>query len=151
VKLSSGTESSHVEEDEDGEGEGEAGRGEARGPVVDAEFLKAEHGAPVEEGRLLKPRHAVKDGGDVVVAIEHFARDLGVARLIGADQAELIAAEVWGEAVGEEIDGKGQQNDGFPDEFAFGDAEPSSPTGTSCGRVQVVWGRGHDASVRLTE
>ena len=64
VEVAAGAESSHVQVDERHHDEGEAGRGQARAPVVHAEFLKDEHGAPVVERRLLKPGMAVEVGRD---------------------------------------------------------------------------------------
>ena len=82
------------------------GRGQAGAPVVDAEVLKDEHGAPVVERRLLKPRMAVEIGRDAgaqavfegvrrVEADQHLVRDLRIARLVGAHQAQAVAAQRW--------------------------------------------------------
>ena len=130
--MASGAESPHVEEDEDDEREGAGGGGETGGPVGDAELLEEAHGAPVVEGGFFEPGLAVEDGGDgaageavegvadvleaeaarddlgvdgvagVGVRGEHLAGDLGVAGLVGADEAELIAAEDGDEAVEQE-------------------------------------------------
>ena len=60
VEVSAGPESSHVQVNERHHDEGEAGRGQAGAPVVDAELLEDEHGAPIVEGGLLKPGAAVE-------------------------------------------------------------------------------------------
>ena len=41
-------------------------------------------------------------GTGLLVDFEHFAGDLGVTGLVGADEAELVAADVGGEAVEQE-------------------------------------------------
>ena len=64
VEMAAGAESSHVQVDEANHDEGEGGGGQAGAPVVDAEVLKEEHGAPVVEGGLLKPGTAVEIGRD---------------------------------------------------------------------------------------
>ena len=110
VELASGAEAAHVQVDEDDQGEGEAGRGQAGGPIVNAEFPEGEHGAPVIEGRFFEPGLAVEDRGDEVVAGEHFAGDLGVARLIGADQPEGRAAEDGNESIKEEKGGQPKES-----------------------------------------
>ena len=82
------------------------GRGQAGAPVVDAEILEDEHGAPVVEGGLLEPGMAVEIGGDAgaeavfegvgrVEADQHLVGDLRVTGLVGADQAEAVAAQQW--------------------------------------------------------
>ena len=93
IQLSSVAEAPDVQVDEHHQHEGEAGRGQARRPVVHAKFAEGEHGAPVVESRLFQPGMAPQDGRDVVAAREHLARDLRIARLVGADQAEPIAAK----------------------------------------------------------
>ncbi len=61
--------------------------------------------------------HLGVDGvAGVGVGGEHLAGDLGVARLVGADEAELVAAEDGDEAVEQEEDGDGEEDD----EFAHG-------------------------------
>ena len=45
---------------------------------------------------------------------EHLAGDLGVAGLVGADQAELRSAEVGDEAEEEEVGGDGDEDDELP-------------------------------------
>ena len=113
VEVAAGAESAHVQVNERHHDEGEGGRGQARAPVVDAELLKDEHGAPVVEGRLLQPGPAVEIGGNagaqlalegvgVVEAGEHFMGDLGIAGFVGADQAKAIAAQQGGDAIDDE-------------------------------------------------
>jgi hypothetical protein len=96
--------------DQDDEGKREAGRGQPRRPVVDAELLEGEHGAPVVERGFLKPGLAVEHRGDEVVTDEHFTRDLGVTWLIGPDQAEAGTAEDRHQPVKQQ-DG-GERNEG---------------------------------------
>ena len=104
VKVAAAAKAPHVEIDEGRHDEGETSRGQARAPVVDAEILKDEHGAPVVEGGFLEPGASVEIGSDAgaeplfesvggIEADEHLVGDLGIARLVGADQAEAIAAE----------------------------------------------------------
>ena len=124
VEVSAGPESSHVQVDEGRHDEGEAGGRETGGPVVDAELLKDEHGAPVVERRLLKPGVAVEirsdagakpalDGVGGVEAVEHFVGDLGVARLVGAYEADTVAAKNGRLSVEDEKDGEDQEYGGF--------------------------------------
>ena len=49
----------------------------------------------------------------LVVDGEHFARDLGVTGLVGAYEAELVSADVGGEAVEEEEAADEDENDEF--------------------------------------
>ena len=44
---------------------------------------------------------------------EHLAGDLGVAGFVGADEAELVAAEDGNEAVEQEEGGDGEEDDEF--------------------------------------
>ena len=64
VEVAAGPESAHVQVNERHHDEGEGGRGQARAPVVDAELLKDEHGAPVVKGGLFQPGPAVEIGGN---------------------------------------------------------------------------------------
>ena len=100
-------ESPHVQINERHHDEGEAGRGQAGAPVVDAELLKDEHGAPVVEGGLLQPGAAVEIGRNAgaqpplsvcggVEADQHLVGDLRIAGLVGAHQAEAVAAQQRG-------------------------------------------------------
>ena len=50
----------------------------------------------------------------VGVRREHLAGDLGVAGLVGADEAELVAAEEGDKAVEEDEDGDGGEDDELP-------------------------------------
>ena len=160
VEVASGAESAHVEVDEDDEGERSGGGGEAGGPVGDAELLEEAHGAPVVEGGLFEPGLAVEDGGDgsadeavvgvaeggegeaagndlgvdfvagVGVGGEHLAGDLGVAGLVCADEAELVASEEGNEAVEEEEAGDGAEDEDLAGGDGVGEldgsTEPSS-------------------------
>ena len=83
----------HGEEGSEDEQGGGDGRRDARGPVGNSKERVGEHLSPVEEDGLLKPGVAVEDGSDPVVAGEHFAGDLGVARLVGAEQSDAGEAE----------------------------------------------------------
>ena len=49
-----------------------------------------------------------------VVGGEHLAGDLGVARLVGADQAELVAAEDGDQAVEQQEEADGEEDDELP-------------------------------------
>ena len=105
VEVAAAAESPHVQVNERHHDEGEGGRGQAGAPVVHAEVLKDEHGAPVVEGGLLKPGVAVEIGRDAgaqtwplrvcggVEADQHLVGDLRIAGLVGADQAESVAAQ----------------------------------------------------------
>ena len=121
VQVAAGTESPHVQVDEADHDEGECGRGQPCAPVVDAEVLKEKHRAPVVEGRLLQPGMAVEIRGHAgaqppfqrvrrVEADQHLVRDLGIARLVGAHQAQAIAAEHRRKAVSKEKDGKSEKD-----------------------------------------
>ena len=67
-------------------------RGDARCHVAHAEDGVSQHCLPVVERGLLQPRTTAEHGSNPVVALQHLARDLRVARLIGADQAERSQA-----------------------------------------------------------
>ena len=43
---------------------------------------------PIVKRRFLEPHPAAKRGGDPIASLKHFASDLGISRLIGADQPE---------------------------------------------------------------
>ena len=109
--------------------EGEGGRGQAGAPVVHAEVLKEKHRAPVVERRLLQPGTAVEIGRNAgaqaafervrrVEAHQHLVRDLGIARLVGAHQAQAVAAQKRGKPVNKEKDGEGKKDRRFEDEWA---------------------------------
>ena len=104
--------------------EGEGGRGQARAPVVHAEVLKEKHGAPVVERGLLQPGMAVEIRRDAgaqpalervrrVEAHQHLVRDLGIARLVGAHQAQAVAAQQRRKPVSKEKDGEGEKDRRF--------------------------------------
>ncbi len=127
VEVAAATKSPHVEIDERHHDEGEGGRGQAGAPVVHAEVLKDEHGAPVVEGRLLKPGVSVEVGSDAgaevafegvrrVEADEHFMRNLRVAGLVGSNQPKTVAAEEGRDAVNDEKDRKHQKERRFANE-----------------------------------
>ena len=77
-------------EDKQGSGDGGWNSG---GPVGDSEDGVGEHLSPVEEDGLLQPSVTVEDGGDPVMAGEHFAGDLRVTRFVGAKESDAGEAE----------------------------------------------------------
>jgi hypothetical protein len=122
--VAAAPEAAHVEIDERHHNEGEAAGRKSGAPVVDAEFLKDKHGAPVVEGGLLEPGLAVEIGRDAgaepafegvgrIEADEHLVRDLRVPRLVGADQAETVAAEPGRDSIEDEEDGEADEDCGF--------------------------------------
>ncbi len=87
VKLHAAAEAARPDEDEDDQQRGENRRRQTRGGIADfAGRLVGDHRAPVVERRFLQPGMAVEYGSYPVVAGQHFARDLGVAWLVGSDQ-----------------------------------------------------------------
>ena len=72
------------------QGEGEQRERKAAGPVVHSEDVHGAGGQPVHQGRLVEEADAVDVGGDVVVALEHLARDLEVD---GVDVVEQAGGE----------------------------------------------------------
>ena len=121
VQMAAGAESPHMQVDEHHHQEGEAGRGQARAPVVHAELLEDEHRPPVVERRLLQPGVAVEIGGDAgaqfalqrvrrVEPVQHLVRDLRIARLIGAHQAQPVAAHQRRLPIKKKKEGKGKKN-----------------------------------------
>ena len=121
VQMPARPESSHVQVDERRHDEGESGGRQARAPVVDAEVLKQEHRAPVVERGLLQPGMAVEIGRDAgaqaalegvrrVEADQHLMRDLRIARLVGAHQAQAVAAQNRRKSIEKKEDGEGQKN-----------------------------------------
>jgi hypothetical protein len=113
--VAAGPESAHVQVDEAHHDERKGGGGQPGAPVVHAEILEKEHGAPVVEGRLLKPGMAVEIGRDAgaelllqigcgVKPAEHLVGDLGVARFVCADQAHSVAAQIGCDAIKEKED-----------------------------------------------
>ncbi len=87
-------------------------------------------------------------------ACEHLAGDLGVAGLVGADEAELIAAEEGDEAVEQEEEGDGEEDDELPRgrraQEAGGAAEPVEESagwvGAGCGAARGgLWRVSHGA------
>ena len=168
VEMAPGAESTHVEEDEDDEGEGGGGGRETSGPVRDAEFLEEAHGSPVIEGGFFEPWLAVEDrsdgsGGDAVeggadifgaqapgdhlgvngvagvgVGGEHLAGDLCVTGLIGAYEAELVAAEDGNETVEQKEGSYGKENGKFTYRGRCGQLLPQPNDGC----VLLPFGRG---------
>jgi len=63
---------------------------QARGPLVDSERLERGGGDPVLEWWLLEVLEAVEARREPVTARRHFARDLGIARLVGTDQLAMV-------------------------------------------------------------
>jgi hypothetical protein len=133
-----------VQEDQkDEEGCSGDGR-QAGGPVGDAELAEEAFRTPIVEGGFFKPGLAVEDGGDgtgeetvfrgfevlageaagedvrmfgiadLIVLGEHLAGDLGVAGFVGSDEAELVATETRGEAVEQEEESYGEEDDVLP-------------------------------------
>ncbi len=111
-------------------------RGQAGAPVVHAEVLKDEHGAPVVEGRFFKPRVAVEirrdagaeavlEGGRGVEAHQHLMGDLRVTRLIGAHQAEAVAAEDRRHSINDEEDGEDYKDRSFTNGGPIRQSSPS--------------------------
>ncbi len=68
-------------------------RRNARGPVTHAEDAVAAHHLPVQQHRLLQPGRAVQRGDDPVMAGQHLAGNLGIARLIRAEQAKCAQSK----------------------------------------------------------
>jgi hypothetical protein len=64
----------------------------------------------------------------MVMRGEHLASDLGVARLVGPDEAELIPAEVGHEAVEEEVAAEDKKDEYFADVPAKTSAKKGSDT-----------------------
>ena len=123
IQLSSRPESPHVQEDHRNQKKRAGGRGKPCRPVRDAELPERAHRPPVVERRLFQPRMPVQDrrhraavqamqrvldvgqpqaarhhtGVQLVaglgVRLQHLARNLRVARLIGPHQSDLIAAQ----------------------------------------------------------
>jgi hypothetical protein len=88
----------------------EGGRGQPGTPIVHAEILKEEHGAPVVEGRLLQPRMSIEIGGDAGAELflemvsrvkpdQHLMSDLCITGLVGANQPHAIATQEWSYSV----------------------------------------------------
>ena len=63
-------------------------RTETRRVFADADYAVTCDHQPVEQRRLLKPRQPAQRRGNQIVASQHLARDLGVARLVRADQRQ---------------------------------------------------------------
>ena len=61
IQVAARPKSPHVQVDEAHHDEGEGGGGQASAPVVDAEILKEEHGAPVVKCRFLQARDGRRD------------------------------------------------------------------------------------------
>jgi hypothetical protein len=98
---------------------------------VHAELLKDEHGAPVIQGGLLKPRAAIEVRSDAgakasfhgmgrVEADQHLVGYLGIAGLIGTHQAQPIAAQQRRLSIENEENGKSQENARLTDAGPFG-------------------------------
>src|SRR5262249_5833810 len=68
-------------------------RRDSRAPIGHAEDAVAVDDLPIEKRRLLEPRCVVQGRNDPLVPLEHLTRDLGVARLVGADQTEGSESE----------------------------------------------------------
>ncbi len=93
IQLPAGPEAPDMQVDQRYKDERKARRGQARRPVVHAKLLERKHRPPVVQRRLLQPWLAVKNRCDVVVAPQHFARNLRVARFIRAHQPEAVTSE----------------------------------------------------------
>jgi len=61
---------------------------DARGKFRDAEDPEGEGGQPVKQRRLLDVRDVVEMRHQQVAALQHLARNLGIARLVGLPQTE---------------------------------------------------------------
>ena len=68
-------------------------RREASSEIVFAENVIAGDLCPVGEGRLIESKLIVEEGNDVVVALDHFARSFGKARLIPIDKRQAPCAK----------------------------------------------------------
>ncbi len=98
-------------EGECGEKSGDGAR-QARGGFADTEEFKAQGCAPIKEGRFLEPGLAVEARGDPVAGFGHVASDPGVARFVGADEADSAeVAEVADVQGGEDQDGPANAGD----------------------------------------
>ena len=145
VQVAAGAESPHVQVDERHHDEGEGGRGQPGGPVVHAEVLEDEHGPPVVERRLLQPGVAVEIGRDAgaqpalervrrVEPVQHLVRDLRIAGLIGAHQAQAVAAQQRGLPIEQKKEGKTEKNGGLADDAPTGQSQAPA-----FGRVRSRW------------
>ncbi len=84
----------------------ETALGKAGCGFADAEEFEAEGCAPVVERRLLEPGLSVEARRDPVAGFGHVAGDPGVARFVGADEADgAEMAEVADVESGEDQDG----------------------------------------------
>ncbi len=109
IQLASRAEAAHMQINQGDQDESKTGGREPRRPVVDPELQKGEHGAPVVERGFFQPGMAPKNGSDVVVAEQHLAGNLRVAGLVGANQAEPIAAEDRHQSIEQEKRGENEK------------------------------------------
>src|ERR1019366_5981033 len=66
---------------------------QARRPIAyPSARLICQHGGPVIKRRLFKPGLTIQDRSDPIAALQHFARDLRIAGLVSADQADHLKA-----------------------------------------------------------
>ena len=94
VELHAAAEAPHPDIDEDDQqGREHRSRQTRRDVGHFARRLVSEHGAPVIQRRFLQPGVSVQDGGNPIVPRQHLARDLRVARLIGAQQTDQLNAD----------------------------------------------------------
>ena len=126
IQMAAGTKTTHMQINEADHDKGEGGRRETGTPIVDAEILKKEHGAPVVESRFFKPGMAVEIRGDTgaelvaegvggVEAAEHLVGNLRIARLVGTDETQAVAAEDGRESIEKKEDGESEEDDEFGD------------------------------------
>ena len=111
VQLHAAAEAARPDVDEEDQQRRKNRRRQARRRIAYAAGrLVCQHRAPVIERRLLQPGMAVENRSDPVVARQHFARDLRVAGLVGADQADNLQAEQKEEsAEGDERESVGER------------------------------------------
>ena len=62
------------------------GRWKSRAELIHAEELEPQRCQPIHQGRLFKPRNAVKSRSNIVARRQHFASDGGISRFVGTDQ-----------------------------------------------------------------
>src|ERR1035438_1869077 len=121
VQMATRPEAAHVEVNEADHDEGERCGGQAGAPVMDAKFLKEQHGPPVVKGRLLQPGMAVEirgyagaelfyDSGRGVNPVKHLMGNLGITGLVGAQQKKKKENKIGRKAVCQEEDRKKKEN-----------------------------------------
>jgi hypothetical protein len=93
VQFAGKAETPHKEKYPDHNRGGMDRRGNARGPVTDAEDAIAVHHLPEQQGRLFQPGRAVQRRDNPVMPGQHLAGNLRVARLVRAGQPECAKSK----------------------------------------------------------